>query len=496
MMYSLGIDVGTSALKAALFDETGTALSSSAKEYELLCPCGGYAEQRPEDWWLACCSAIKTVLKHAEVRPEQIAAVGLSGQMHGLVMLDKNGAVLRNSILWCDLRTQPQCEEIERTVGKERLVEITANRAAAAFTAAKLLWVRSNEEHIYDKCSHIMLPKDYIRYRLTGEIATDVSDAGGTQLLDVEKRTWSGEVADKLHIDKSLLPKVYESVEISGLVSRTASEATGLSIGTIVVAGGGDNACSAIGTGVCSDGKAFTTIGTSGVVFVHTSKMLRDKEGRMHTFCAAVPNEWHVMGVTQAAGLSLKWFCENFCEGEKARAASLGEDIYALTDALAAASPIGARGVLYLPYLNGERTPHFDTAVRGAFLNIGADTERGDFIRAVMEGVAFSLRDCIEVLRASGADIRDMAVCGGGAKSALWRQIIASNYKCPLKRTTSSEGGALGAAILALVGAGAYKNVAEGCESCIRVKDETKPLCADEYEPYYAKYTAGYKRVK
>jgi xylulokinase len=314
MEYLLGIDIGTSGTKTVLFTKQGDIIVSSTAEYPLYQPQNGWAEQNPEDWWEAVCKTCSDVLSASKIPPESIKGVGLSGQMHGLVMLDKDSHVIRPSIIWCDSRTAAECQEITEKVGAKRLIDITANPALAGFTASKILWVRNNEPENYAICQHILLPKDYIRFMLTGEYATDVSDASGMQLLDIPNRNWSKEVLDKLEIDEELLGKVYESIDITGNISQTASNATGLHAGTPVVGGAGDNAAAAVGTGVVSDGKAFTTIGTSGVVYAHTSKLSIDPKGRVHTFCCAVPGAWHVMGVTQAAGLSLKWFRDNFCQ--------------------------------------------------------------------------------------------------------------------------------------------------------------------------------------
>ena len=313
MKYLIGIDIGTSATKTVMFDEKFNVVTSASQEYQMYQPRNGWAEQMPEDWRDAVINTLREVISKSNVSAEDIAGIGLSGQMHGLVMLDENGAVLRPSIIWCDQRTQKQCDEITEKIGKERLIEITANPALTGFTASKILWVRENEPEIYAKCRHILLPKDYIRYILTGEFATEVSDASGMQLMDIPNRCWSDEVLEKLDIDKSMLPKMYESPEVTGKITKEIAEKTGLSVNTVVVGGAGDNAAAAVGTGVVSDGKAFTTIGTSGVVFAHTSEVSIDPKGRVHTFCCAVPDCWHIMGVTQAAGLSLKWFRDNFC---------------------------------------------------------------------------------------------------------------------------------------------------------------------------------------
>ena len=346
MEYLIGIDLGTSGTKTVLFDRLGKVIASATVEYPLYQEKNGWAEQDPLDWWHASCETLQSVIGQSGVDPRDIKGLGISGQMHGLVMLDKQGQVLRRSILWCDQRTAKQCEEITQRVGKERLIQITANPALTGFTASKILWVRENEPELYAQCAHILLPKDFVRYKLTGEFATEVSDASGMQLLDVPHRCWSQEVLEKLDIAPALLAKVYESPEITGTITSEAAALTGLAAGTPVVGGAGDNAAAAVGTGVVTDGKAFTTIGTSGVVFAHTDKISIDPQGRVHTFCCAVPGAWHVMGVTQGAGLSLKWFRDNFCQAEKDTAAGMGVDPYVLMDQEAAQSPIGCNRLL------------------------------------------------------------------------------------------------------------------------------------------------------
>ena len=496
MNYLIGVDIGTSGTKTVLFDTKGNTIKSCTVEYPMYQPKNGWAEQMPEDWWNATVKTLQTVTEGID--NNEIAGVGLSGQMHGLVMLDEECKVIRPYIIWCDGRTAKECEEITEKVGKERLLEITANPALPGFTASKIMWVKNNEPDNYARCRHILLPKDYVRYMLTGEFATEVSDASGMQLLDIKNRCWSDEVLQKLDIDKSLLAKVYESPEVTGGVSRAAAALTGLKEGTIVVGGAGDNAAAAVGTGVVKDGKAFTTIGTSGVVFAHTSEMAIDMKGRVHTFCCAVPGAWHVMGVTQGAGLSLKWFRDNFCAAEKETASAMGVDPYYLMDQEAEKSPVGCNRLLYLPYLMGERTPHLDSDARGVFFGLSAVHERKDMLRAVMEGVSYSLRDCLEVLREMGADVSDMAACGGGGSSPLWRQMLADIYNCGVKTVTSKEGPALGVAILAGVGAGIYSSVEEGCEQVIHDKTICEPLPEniDAYEKSYEIYKKLYPALK
>lgn len=498
MAYILGVDIGTSGTKTVLFSEDGIPVSSATYEYPLYTPQNGYAEQDPLDWWNAVVNGIKQVIGESGVVASEIKGIGLSGQMHGLVMLDGDNKVIRRSIIWCDQRTSKEVAEITDRVGADRLIEITANPAITGFTAAKIMWVKNNEPQNYEKCRHILLPKDYIRFMLTGEYATEVSDASGMQLLDIPGRCWSEEVLNKLGIDKSLLAKVYESPEITGKITGRAAELTGLAEGTIVVGGAGDNAAAAVGTGVVEDGKAFTTIGSSGVVFAHTSNISIDKKGRVHTFCCAVPNCWHVMGVTQSAGLSLKWFRDNLCWSEMETALNMGVDPYYLTDKEAMDVPIGANKLLYMPYLNGERTPHLDPNCRGAFVGLSTMHKKKDMIRAVMEGVSYSLRDCVEVMREMDISVTDMMACGGGGSSPLWRQMLADLYACPVKTTQNKEGPALGVALLAAVGAGIYSSVPEACKAVILPDKVQNPIQENigEYEKVYNVYKKLYPAMK
>jgi len=498
MSYVIGVDCGTSGTKTVLFDETGAVIASATVEYPMYQPKNGYAEQKPSDWAGAMINTIKSVMAKSGVNKEDVKGIGISGQMHGLVLLDKNNNVLRDSIIWCDQRTSAEVEQMNSLVGCEKLVEITANPALTGWTAAKLLWVKNNEPEIYSRTAHILLPKDYLRFILTGEYATDVSDASGMQLLDVPNRCWSSELLSAFEIDRSWLGRVYESCEVTGTLTKSMADELGLCAGTSVVGGAGDNAAAAVGTGVVSDGKAFTTIGTSGVVFAHTSEIAVDKRGRIHTCCAAVPGAWHVMGVTQAAGLSLKWFRDNFCMAEKDTAKLMGVDEYYLMDKEVEQVPPGSNRLLYLPYLMGERTPHLDAAARGVFFGLSGIHTRRDMLHAVMEGVAYSLRDCIEVFRDMNIAITDMMACGGGGSSPLWRSMLADLYKCDVKTSASKEGPALGAAILASVGCGLYSSVEEACGAIVR----TDNICSPDlqriqlYDSYYQLYREIYPALR
>jgi xylulokinase len=497
-MYFIGIDVGTSGTKTILTDSKGNILATATFEYPLYQPQIGWAEQNPEDWWNASVKGIKAVLEKSKVDPKEVKAVGLTGQMHGLVMLDKNYNVIRPSIIWCDQRTAKECDEITQKVGKERLIEITANPALTGFTASKILWVKNNEPQNYEKVYKILLPKDYIRFKLTGEFATDVSDASGMQLLDIKNRCWSDEVLEKLEIDKDLLGKVYESPEVTGKVSRQASEITGLCEGTLVVAGGGDQAAGAVGNGIVKTGVISSTIGSSGVVFAHLDEFKIDPQGRVHTFCHAVPGKWHVMGVTQGAGLSLKWFRDNFAHVEKAAFEFIDKDPYILMDQEAELANPGSDGLVFLPYLMGERTPILDPYAKGIFFGITAKHTRREFIRAVMEGVVFSLKNCLDILNEMGIEVKEVRVSGGGAKSKLWRQMQADIFEMDVWTLNSKEGPAFGAAILAAVGAGEYNKVEEACDVMIQKVESCNPN-KDLFEVYrrtYKLYNSIYPRVK
>ena len=498
MRYVIGVDIGTSGTKTVLFDEKGNAVSSFLVEYPLYQPKIGWAEQDPEDWWNATYTSINNVIKQSGVNPADIKGIGLSGQMHGLVMLDKDGNVLRKSIIWCDQRTTAEADELTEKVGKERLVEITGNPALTGFTAAKILWVQKNEPELYAKTAKILLPKDYIRYKLTGEYATEVSDASGMQLMDIKNRCWSDEVLEKLNIEKNLLGKMYESCEVTGKVHQEAAKLTGLNEGTIVVGGAGDQAAGAVGNGIVKTGIVSSTIGTSGVVFAHMDNIQIDKEGRVHTLCHAVPGKWHVMGVTQGAGLSLKWYRDNFCHAEMDAADGMGVDPYYLMDKQAEKIAPGCEGLIYLPYLMGERSPHNDPNAKGVFFGLSAKHTKYDMLRAVMEGVSYSLNDCMSVIKEMGIDASEVRASGGGGKSKLWRQMQADMFGCDINTINVSEGPALGVALLAAVGAGIYSSVPEACEAAISVKDTMKPIQenVETYKNYFPVYHNIYKSLK
>ena len=498
MKYLLGIDIGTSGTKTVIFDTKGNGIANSTVEYPLYQPKIGWAEQDPRDWWNAVCASSKEVIEKSGINSADIAGIGLSGQMHGLVLLDENDEVLRKSIIWCDQRTHAECKEITEKVGAERLIEITANPALTGFTASKILWVRNNEPDIYSRISKILLPKDYIRFMLTGEYATEVSDASGMQLLDIKNRCWSGEVLEKLEIKREWLGKMYESCENTGAVTETAAMATSLAVGTIVAGGAGDQAAGAVGNGIVKEGIISSTIGTSGVVFAHMDNIEIDMQGRVHTFCHAVPGAWHVMGVTQGAGLSLKWFRDNFCIEEMRTADLMGIDPYVLMDKEAGRISAGSEGVLYLPYLMGERTPHLDPDARGVFFGLSAAHNKAHMIRAVLEGVVYSLRDCMEIIRGMGIKASQVRASGGGGRSPIWRQMQADMFNADICTINSSEGPALGVAILAGVASGIYEDVVTACEQIISVKEKQEPdvESAAAYDKFYKVYGNLYKHLK
>ena len=490
MKFILGIDIGTSGTKTVLFDTGGKPVASKTVEYPMYQPNNGWAEQDPKDWWDATVEGIKYVLSSSGADASEVAGVGFSGQMHGLVMLDKNGEVLRPSIIWCDQRTGAECDQMNRVLGEKRVIEITANPPMTGFTASKILWVQNNEPEIYEKCAHILLPKDYIRYKLTGEFATEVSDASGMQLMDIAKRDWSSEVLSKLNIDRAFLGKMYESPDVTGTVNKAASDLTGLKEGTKVVGGAGDNAAAAIGTGVVREGSAFTTIGSSAVIYAVSDKISIDMKGRVHTLCASVPGKWTVMSCTQGAGLSLKWLRDTVFEFEQAT--------YPYMTELASKVPIGAEKLLFLPYLMGERSPHPDPNCRGVFFGISAMHDRAHMVRAVLEGVSYSQLECVEVFREMGVPVGDMTLTGGGGRSPMWQQMLADLYECPVATLAADEGAALGAALLAGVGGGVFSSVEEAADTI--VKKNPAIACNKDnyakYKPYYELYKKIYLSLK
>ena len=491
-MKLLGIDVGTGGTRAVVVDGGGAVVASATAEHaQFASPETGWAEQDPRDWWRAAAEAVRAVLAGEGVGAEEIAGVGFSGQMHGCVLLDAAGEVLRPALIWCDQRTEEQSRALTARIGAERLIELVSNPALTNFTLTKMLWVREHEPELWARVRTVLLPKDYVRLRLTGERATDVADASGTLLFDVARRRWSREMLAAVEMDESLLPASFESPEITGRVSREGAEATGLREGTPVVAGAGDQAAGAVGMGIVRPGAVSATIGTSGVVFAATDRPALDRAGRLHTFCHAVPGRWHVMGVTQAAGLSLRWFRDTFGAGRED-----GRDPYERLSEEAAAAPPGSDGVLWAPYLMGERTPHLDPGARAALVGLAASHTRGHVVRAVLEGVAFSLRDTLTIFGEMNVAVDNIRLGGGGARSPLWRQIQADVYGHAVETLAAEEGAAYGAALLAGVGAGVWSSVEEASDRSVRVAARTEPdatraaLMGRRYAAYRALYPA------
>lgn len=489
----LGIDIGTSGSKAVLIDLAGNVLSSATSEYLMHTPRPLWAEQDPRDWWSATVGAVRQVLSGSGVRPGDVAGVGLTGQMHGLVLLDAHGSVLRPCIMWNDQRTGPQCEEITARLGLSRLLELIANPVLPGFTAPKIVWVRENEPQVYSQVAHMLLPKDYIRYRLTGQYATEVSDASGTALLDVRGRKWSANMLAALDISAQWLPECYESTVASTAISAEAAEATGLLPGTPVVGGGGDQAAGAVGSGIVQQGVISVTLGTSGVVFAATEEFLLEPEGRLHAFCHAVPGRWHLMGVMLSAAGSLRWFRDALGGEELERAPSNGSDVYDLLCTEAATAPAGSEGLIFLPYLSGERTPHPDPEARGVFFGLTLRHGKAHMVRSVLEGVAYGLRDSLELMRGMGVEVRQVRASGGGANSPLWRQILADVFNSEIVLTNVTEGAAFGAALIAGVGVGLYGSVDEACSGVIRITERVAPgPDAGIYNDYYPVYRSLY----
>jgi xylulokinase len=493
--YVLGIDVGTGGTRALIMDEAGHILASATEDHApFASPKIGWAEQHPEDWWRAACVAVRKALSAGSVRGEQISCVGFSGQMHGAVMLDAAGEVVRPALIWCDVRTEKQCQELNQRIGSARLIQLTCNPALTNFTVTKLLWTRENEPESWKQVRFVMLPKDYVRFRLTGERATDVADASGTLMLDVAHRRWSSEVLQAVELDSSMLPALYESPEICGKISAAGADATGLTEGTPVVAGAGDQAAGATGMGIVRPGSVSATIGTSGVVFAATDSPALDPQGRLHTFCHAIPGRWHVMGVTQAAGLSLRWFRDRFLSAQTKHAM----DAYEQLTAEAAGIAPGSDGLLWAPYLMGERTPHLDSNARAAWVGLTASHTRAHLVRAILEGVAFSLQDTFTIFQEMNLPVKSIRVGGGGARSRLWLQIQADVYGREVERVEAEEGPAYGAAILAAVGAQIWSSVDAACDAVVRVRDRTPPNPASvvAMAANYAQYRRVYPALK
>ncbi|MCE1252513.1 MAG: xylulokinase [Anaerolineae bacterium] len=487
--YFLGIDSSTSSAKALLMDARGVLVSIASTALSLSTPKPLWSEQNPEDWWLAVSASIRQVIKESGVAPADIAAVGLTGQMHGLVMMDEAGYVLRPAILWNDQRTGAQCDTIRARLGKEKLIQITGNDALTGFTAPKVLWVQENEPEVYARARHILLPKDYIRYRLTGAYAMDKADGSGTILFDLKSRDWSPEVLAALNIPAAWLPPTFEGPAFTGTVTDEAAAATGLKPGTPVAAGGGDQAAQAVGVGAVEPGVVALTVGTSGVIFATTPSALIEPEGRLHAFCHAVPGMWHFMGVMLSAAGSLQWYRDTLAPGVSF------DDLLKEAESV----PAGSEGLQFLPYLSGERTPYPDPMARGSFVGLTLRHGRGHMTRAVLEGVAFGLKDSFRLIQNAGlGQINQVRASGGGTKGALWRQIMASVLEADLVTVNTSEGAAYGAALLAAVGAGVWKDVPSACAETIHLGAHTAPdqTQVDVYRRTYEVYRMLYPALK
>jgi xylulokinase len=488
--FFLGLDVGTSGTKAVLIDSDGALRASVSEGYPLHIPRPLWSEQEPDDWWQAATSAIRRAVDEAKVEPTDVAAVGLTGQMHGLVLLDGAGQVIRRAILWNDQRTAAQCERITNQIGPDELLRRLGNPVLPGFTAPKIAWVRDEEPEAFARARHVLLPKDFVRFKLTGEHACDVSDASGTALFNVRERKWDTELLDELDIPRAWMPSVFESPEVSAVISSEGSVATGLAAGTPVIAGAGDQAAQAVGSGIVDEGTISVTLGTSGVVFAASDEYRVEPEGRLHAFCHAVPGKWHLMGVMLSAAGSFEWFASKLGDPED-------PDNYEKLTREAATVPAGSEQLIFLPYLSGERTPHADPSARGVFFGLTLAHSKAHMTRSVLEGVSFGLTDSLTLMRNLGIDADDLRISGGGARSGLWLQILANCFGTPVRAVNPGEGAAFGAALLSAVGGGAFSSVEEAGRQIRPKGDLVYPNDdADEYARAYARFRALYPAVK
>lgn len=499
MSYYLGLDIGTSGTKALLMAEDGRIAATATAEHPISAPRPLWSEQNPDDWYASAITAGRKVIERSGVKPGEVAGISFSGQMHGLVITDDAGRPLRPAIIWNDQRTAEQAAMIERTVGgRDKLIELVGNAAMTSFTLTKLLWVREHEPEVYRRIKHLLLPKDYVRFRLTGEYFGDASDMSGTLMLNQRTRDWSKDIIDAFELDAGILPGVIESQAAAGKLTVQAAEALGLLPGATVIAGGGDQSVGAIGNGVCRAGLTSATIGTSGVVFVHSQKYRVDPRSRINTFCASVAGEYCMFGCILSAGGCLQWFRNMLGSEFIVKGKQAGCDPYELMTTLAGESVIGSGGVFFLPYLTGERTPHADALARGGWIGLTARTTQGDMIRAILEGVTFAMNDAVELLRKSGAAVTEVRLSGGGAKSELWRQMQADVYGAECCVMNSDEGPAFGAAILAAVGTGAYRSVPEACEKLATVRKRYLPApgSVERYRVLHGEYQKLYPALR
>lgn len=498
MAYLLGIDVGTSGIKTSLFDLKGNAVASHTVEHPLLSPAPNWTEQHPEDWWRGTVESVRAVLAKAAIPAQEIKGIGLSGQMHGSVFLDAEHNVIRPCILWNDGRTAAQCAVITERVGKQRLRDLCANPALTGFTAPKVVWLQQEEPDNWARVRTILLPKDYIRFRLTGEVFCEMSDAAGTLLFDVPNRRWAAPVLEALGIDAAFLPPVRESTDVCGTITAAVAAETGLAAGTPVAGGGADNACGATGTGVVCAGRVLSSIGTSGTVVAPTDGVRIDPGMRVHTFCHAVPHVWYVMGVVLSAGLSFRWLRDTVGALEQQQATAAGTDAYDQLTALAAQAPVGSEALLFLPYLTGERTPHGDPDAKGAYIGLTVRHNRGHLVRATLEGITFAMRDSLEIIKGMGVPVDEIRATGGGAKSPFWLQLQADVYGAPIAVINTQEGASLGAALMGGVAAGLFSSLPEAADALIKVVGGCEPDAANHrrYTELYQLYTQQYGKLK
>ena len=488
MNYYIGIDSSTTATKALLISADGRVVGVASSVYDYETPRPLWSEQQPHLWWTATVNSIRQLLAETTISPNEIKGIGLTGQMHGLVLLDNADNVLRPAILWNDQRTAAECDEMRSKLGKQQLIDITGNDALTGFTAPKILWVKNNETDVYSRIAHILLPKDYVRLKLSGEYAMDKAGGAGTQLFDVRQRDWSSALLDNLEIDAAWLPPTFEGTAVTGSLTQEAASATGLPAGIPIFGGGGDQAANAVGTGAVVDGIVALSLGTSGVVFASSDVPIVEQDGRLHAFCHAVPNKWHLMGVMLSAAGSLRWFRDTLLPNAS------------YDDLMTSAAKIapGSEGLLFLPYLTGERTPHPDPLARGAFVGLTVRHGQAEMTRAVMEGVAYGLRDSFELMKNAGlSPIKQVRASGGGIKSSLWRQILADVLQAKIVTINTTEGAAYGAALLAAVGAGAFSDVVEACDTAVKINGVTSPGKDSKiYQAQYPHYQKLYPALK
>ena len=493
---TIGIDVGTSAVKALLVATDGKIIASAVRTYPLLTPAPGWTEQDPEQWWQATIAAVRELAAMPDV---ELVGLGLAGQMHGAVFLDSQDRVIRNALLWNDGRSGPQARQVEQLIGRERLIEIAGNAASAGMQVTKIKWLEQNEPAAFARLAKVLLPKDFIRLRLTGDYLTDAADASSTMLFDLAARAWSPELMSGLAIPQQWLPEIRESPAVAGRVNAAAAALTGLPENLPVAAGSGDNGGAALGAGVARPGQGVLSVGTSGTIFVQSDQAMRDPTGALNGFCAAVPGGWHLMGVILAAGGALRWYSDAVAVDERQEAGRRGVDVFDLLLSQAAEIAPGADGLFFLPYLSGERSPHMDAQARGAWVGLTLSHDRRHMVRAVLEGVGFAFRDCLVRMRAQGARFEELVVVGGGAKSTLWRQLLADQLGMTLVVPVAEEGPAMGAAILATVAAGIHASVEQAVDAMVvppKIRTEPDPAHAARYAELHERYAGLYPALK